>query len=109
MVPTEVGILEPMQIRRSGRAVPPGRGTVGSEVSFWVASATQRPSWTLEFRPSLFKMLVTWVSTVRSDKNNRVACHAMIMAITTVVPAPVAILRATLGSPSLCDWFSSRR
>jgi hypothetical protein len=24
MVPTEVGILEPLQIRRSGRAVPPG-------------------------------------------------------------------------------------
>ena len=38
-------------------------------------------------------------------------CQAMIIAITTVLPVPVAILSATRGSPSLCSWFSgsSRR
>ena len=30
MVPTEVGILEPLQIRRSGRAVPPGPSGLAS-------------------------------------------------------------------------------
>jgi hypothetical protein len=38
-------------------------------------------------------------------------CHAISIAITTVLPEPVAIFRATRGSPSLCSAFSgsSRR
>ncbi len=36
------------------------------------------------------------------------ACHAMSMAISTVLPEPVAILKANRGRPPLCSAFSAR-
>ena len=36
-------------------------------------------------------------------------CQAMSIAITTVLPVPVAILSPTRGRPSLWSWFSGSR
>jgi hypothetical protein len=45
-----------------------------------------------------------------SARRHRVVCHAMIMANTNgVLPVPAAIVSATPGSPSSCNWFSGSR
>ena len=48
-----------------------------------VTSVTQRLSWTRELRPSLLRMLVTWVSTVRSDKNSLAAIWLLLRSSAT--------------------------
>jgi hypothetical protein len=50
-------------------------------------SAIQRLIWVLELRPSLLRMLVMWVSTVRSDKNSLSAICLLVR--------PSATIRAT--------------
>jgi len=45
--------------------------------------AIQRVSWTRELRPSLLKMLLMWVSTVRSDKNSLSAIWLLLRSLAT--------------------------
>src|SRR5215472_2402277 len=58
---------------RSSAAVSPGP----------FGSVIQRLIWVLEPRPSLLRMLVMWVSTVRSDKNSRAAICRLLRPSTT--------------------------
>ena len=63
-----------------------------SPVSF--RSAIQRLIWVLELRPSLLRMLVMWVSTVRSDKNSLSAICLSVRPSSTCRARPVACASA---------------
>jgi len=88
-------------MRRAGLpTTTPGTSAIPTEVASYLRAqskvqsgldpasvATQRTTWTRESTPSLLKMLVMWLSTVRSEMNNCEAASAF--------EAPSAMSRAT--------------